>query len=233
MGRLRDGKRIFKFGRTAKQRWHLFRTMLTQLVQHERIKTTYRKAVALQPMADRAIAIAREGDSDRTRKRLMGILTTDLSRKKLLMEICVRFKDKNSYFTRIVPIGDRLGDCAPMAYIEILGNDIEKYEAALEKQRKETSKVPEFRDWNQKICRQEREFLVQKIDEEKAKLMKKQEEYDALVVDGKASKEEVEKMKVADGVALRFFERKVQQVDHDLYILTKSKYDLQRYSTLA
>jgi large subunit ribosomal protein L17 len=233
MGRLRDGKRIFKFGRTAKQRWHLFRTMLTQLVQHERIKTTYKKAVALQPMADHAISIARQGDNDRTHKRLMGFLTTDLSRKKLLMEICARFKDKKSYFTRIVPIGNRLGDCAPMAYIEILGNDIEKYEAALEKQRKETSKVPDYKEWNQKICRQERDFFIAKIEEEKAKIAKKQEEYEALTLEGKANKEEIEKMKVADAVALRFFERKVQQVDHDLYILTKSKYDLQRYSTLA
>lgn len=233
MNKLRTGKKIYKLGRTAWQRWHLARSMVTQLVEHERIKTTATKAKFIRPMIEKLIAIARRGNTEVNRRRIQGTLTTNFTRKKLMLEIAGRFKDKPSGFTRIKHIGNRKGDCAPMSYIEIVGNEIEKYEQALEKQQKEASGVPEYPVWGKKIFEQERDFFVQKLADAEAELQRKTMENDALVLEGKLTKEEAARRKAVDGQIIQFFQKKIQRVDHDLWIMNKNKYDLQKYATFA
>jgi len=66
--------------------------MVTQLVEHERIKTTYAKAKALRGLAEKMVAFAKRENNPHAQKKIQGILTTDFARKKLVMELAPRFK---------------------------------------------------------------------------------------------------------------------------------------------
>jgi large subunit ribosomal protein L17 len=66
--------------------------MVTQLVEHERIKTTVPKAKALKGLAEKMVAFAKRENVDYGRKKIQGILTTEFARKKLIMELAPRFK---------------------------------------------------------------------------------------------------------------------------------------------
>lgn len=94
---LRQGAKKFKLSRNAKQRKHLLRTMLTQLIEHERIRTTTAKAKALRPLAERAIAEAKRGNEglkhgDQSFRRLRGYVTTGFAKNKVYKEISPRLK---------------------------------------------------------------------------------------------------------------------------------------------
>lgn len=63
---------------------------------------------------------------------LSGILTTKFAREKVVKEIAPRFKDRNFHFIRVVNLKtNRRGDAAPVGYVEIIYNDLDKYEKAL------------------------------------------------------------------------------------------------------
>lgn len=55
----KGGKHIFKMNRTATQRWHLLRTLVTQLITHERIKSTTTKCKSVRPLAEKVITLAK------------------------------------------------------------------------------------------------------------------------------------------------------------------------------
>lgn len=122
---------LFRLERAAKS--HTFSTMITQLIEHERIRTTMGKARALQPLAERVIAYQKR-DNVVMQKKAVNVLTTDFAKEKLRKELAPRlrcrstclsnnitvlcFSERNGCVTRIVPVGKRRGDKAPMAYIE-------------------------------------------------------------------------------------------------------------------
>ena len=118
-------------GRHYKQRWHLFRTMATQLVQHERIYTTQAKALMLRGYAERIIKHAKRSTQgiNAGTNEVNRVLTTDLARKKATLELAARFKDQRCNFTRVSKVKyRRRGDNAPVVIIEYRGNEYEKYE---------------------------------------------------------------------------------------------------------
>jgi large subunit ribosomal protein L17 len=97
----------------------LLGTLASQLFQHERIRTTEARAKALRPVAEHLITFAKRGDVHARRQVLRTVPDRDVVHK-LFAEIAPRYADRNGGYTRILKMGQRQGDGAPMALIELL-----------------------------------------------------------------------------------------------------------------
>ena len=117
---MRHGKSGRKLGRTSSHRKAMFRNMVTSLFEHERIVTTEKKAKELRPIAEKMITLAKRGDLHARRQALSYIQSKDVV-AKLFDEIQGQFADRQGGYTRIIKTGNRLGDAAPMAIIELVG----------------------------------------------------------------------------------------------------------------
>ena len=98
--------------------------LASQLFQHERIRTTEAKAKALRPLAEHLITFAKRGDVHARRQVLKTVPDRDVVHK-LFSEIGPRFSERNGGYTRILKVGPRQGDAAPMAIIELLPEEEE------------------------------------------------------------------------------------------------------------
>jgi large subunit ribosomal protein L17 len=92
--------------------------LATALFEHDRITTTEAKAKRLRPLAERLITFAKRGDLHARRQVLTVIRDKDVVHK-LFAEIGPKFAERAGGYTRIVKIGPRKGDNAPMAVIEL------------------------------------------------------------------------------------------------------------------
>lgn len=97
----------------------LLGTLASQLFQHERIRTTEARAKALRPLAEHLITFAKRGDVHARRQVLKSVTDRDVVHK-LFSEIAPRYAERSGGYTRILKIGQRQGDGAPMAMIELL-----------------------------------------------------------------------------------------------------------------
>jgi len=107
-----------KFGREKDQRLALFRSLARSLFIHGKIKTTEAKGKELRPIAEKMITRAKMVSLPTTR-----ILSKDLSprtAKKLINEIAPTYKTRAGGYTRIIKLGQRKSDAAPMVYIELV-----------------------------------------------------------------------------------------------------------------
>ena len=93
--------------------------LASQLFEHGKITTTTAKAKKLRPYAERLITIAKEGDQP-ARRRVMRKIRSKSIVHSLLTEIGPKFANRNGGYTRITKIGNRNGDNAPMAVIELV-----------------------------------------------------------------------------------------------------------------
>lgn len=96
--------------------------LASSLFQHERITTTEAKAKLLRPMAERLITKAKRGDVH-NRRQVLSVVQDREVVHKLFEEIAPRFAERNGGYTRILKIGPRNGDGAPMALIELLEDE--------------------------------------------------------------------------------------------------------------
>lgn len=100
------------------------RSMLSNLAvslfEHERIKTTEAKAKTLRPFAEKLITKAKKGDLH-NRRLVLSVIEDRDAVHKLFAEIAPRFANRNGGYTRILKIGPRAGDGAPMCLIELVG----------------------------------------------------------------------------------------------------------------
>src|SRR2546429_7015696 len=97
----------------------LMGTLAAQLFTHERIRTTEAKAKALRPLAEHLITFAKRGDVHARREVLKTVPDRDVVHK-LFSEIGPRYAERAGGYTRILKLGQRQGDGAPMALIELL-----------------------------------------------------------------------------------------------------------------
>ncbi|OGQ48074.1 MAG: 50S ribosomal protein L17 [Deltaproteobacteria bacterium RIFCSPLOWO2_02_FULL_47_10] len=114
-----------KLGRTTSHRKALFRNMLSALVARDRIETTLAKARELRPLADKLITLAKEGTLS-ARRFAFSALRDETAVKKLFSALVERFGDRKGGYTRILKLGFRHGDSAPMAILEYLTAEIKK-----------------------------------------------------------------------------------------------------------
>jgi large subunit ribosomal protein L17 len=89
------------------------------LFEHERVRTTEAKAKALRPVAERLITFAKRGDVHARRQVLRMVPDRDVVHR-LFEEIAPRMADRGGGYTRILKLGPRKGDGAPMAQIELV-----------------------------------------------------------------------------------------------------------------
>ena len=115
---MRHKKSGAKLGRTTTHRKAMFKNMASALLTHERISTTEAKAKALRGVVDRLVTLALRNDLH-SRRLAYKVLCNHGLVKKLFDEIGPRFVGVPGGFTRVVKLGNRLGDCAPLAIIEL------------------------------------------------------------------------------------------------------------------
>lgn len=120
---MRHKKGGIKLGRTSSHRKAMFRNMSRSLLTYGRIKTTESKAMELRKDVDKLITLGLRDDVH-SRRLAYKVLENHQLVKKLFDEIAPRFKGVNGGFTRVYKLGlPRVGDCAPMAVIELTHQD--------------------------------------------------------------------------------------------------------------
>ena len=108
-----------KLNRTSSHRLAMFRNMAVSLLTHEAIKTTVPKAKELRRIVEPLIPLGKEPTLANKRLAFARLRDRDLV-VKLFAEIGPRFKERNGGYTRILKMGFRQGDNAPMAYMELV-----------------------------------------------------------------------------------------------------------------
>ena len=116
---MRHRKASLKLNRTTSHRKAMFRNMVTSLFKHERIRTTDPKAKELRRWADHIITLAKRGDLH-ARRQALSIIREKGVVHKLFEEAHERFGNSAGGYTRIVKLGRRAGDAAPMSLIELV-----------------------------------------------------------------------------------------------------------------
>jgi large subunit ribosomal protein L17 len=114
---MRHQKKTVKLGRTAEHRKALLANQICSLIEHQRIKTTLAKAKAVRPLAERMVTLGKNG-SVHARRTALATLRQKSAVKKLFDDIAPRSAERNGGYTRIVKLGQRKSDSAPMAFIE-------------------------------------------------------------------------------------------------------------------
>ncbi len=116
---MRHRKKGRALSRTVSHKKATMRNMATSLFRHERIETTTAKAKELRPFAERLITLGKRGDLHA--RRLAGRLIADRQvLGKLFDDIGPRFTERPGGYTRILKLGNRRGDAAEMALIELV-----------------------------------------------------------------------------------------------------------------
>jgi large subunit ribosomal protein L17 len=106
----------------------MFRNMVTSFLSHERITTTDAKAKELRSIADKMITFGKKGDLSAMRLAASYIRDKKVV-TKLFTTIAPRYKERNGGYTRIVKLGIRAGDNAPMSLIELVEEELEQKQA--------------------------------------------------------------------------------------------------------
>ncbi|MBM2809361.1 MAG: RplQ [Chloroflexi bacterium] len=110
------GKR--KLGRPSGHRTALLRNQATDLFRYERLRTTEPKAKELRAVAEHLITLAKRGDLHARRQIIARLYDVNIA-NKLVDELAPRFADKTGGYVRLLHLGSRRGDSAPMAQIEL------------------------------------------------------------------------------------------------------------------
>jgi len=117
MRHLKAGRRL---SRTTEHRLAMLRNLVTSLLEHERVETTRAKAKEVRQWAEKIITLAKRGDLH-ARRQSLSVVRSKKVVAKLFGELRERFLERPGGFTRIIPLGIRLGDGAPLSIIELLG----------------------------------------------------------------------------------------------------------------
>ena len=113
-----------KLNRTTAHRKALLINLSNALLKHEQIKTTLPKAKEVRPFVEKIITLGKKGDLA-ARKKAISILNDEKNIKKVFEIFADRYKDRLGGYTRIVKLGSRYGDNAPVAIIELIDRDEE------------------------------------------------------------------------------------------------------------
>ncbi|MDP9405527.1 MAG: 50S ribosomal protein L17, partial [Actinomycetota bacterium] len=108
-----------RFGGSPAHHNLLLANLTTELLRHGRIRTTLAKAKTVQPLAERMITFAKQGDIAARRQALRVVRDKDVVHK-LFADIGPAFAERNGGYTRVLKLGPRKGDAAPMALIELV-----------------------------------------------------------------------------------------------------------------
>ena len=177
-----------KFGRTSAHRKALFRNLVEALIQRERISTTLAKAKELRGKVEKTITLGKKGTLH-ARRQAFKLAPQKETIRKVFGSLAERYANRPGGYTRIIKIGARRGDNAPMAYIELVdregqapapqkSKDAAKKDAPKTISKKETEpKVTEKKATGKKETKKDTEKATKKKAEpEKKPVAKKKED---------------------------------------------------------
>ncbi|PLT35309.1 50S ribosomal protein L17 [Bacillus sp. V5-8f] len=116
-----------KLGRTSAQRKALLRDLATDLIIHERIETTEARAKELRSVVEKMITLGKRGDLH-ARRQAAAFIRNEVANaetgqdavQKLFSDIAARYEERQGGYTRIMKMGPRRGDAAPVVVIELV-----------------------------------------------------------------------------------------------------------------
>ena len=108
-----------KLGRRTDHRWALYRNQVTALLAYEKIVTTEAKAKEIRSLAEKMITLGKDGNLA-SRRRALAFITDKKVVEKLFNEIAPEYNTRIGGYTRLVKLGPRRGDNAPMAQVELV-----------------------------------------------------------------------------------------------------------------
>lgn len=126
---MRHGHGLRKLNRTSSHRLAMLRNMMNSLLRHEAIKTTVPKAKELRRVVEPMITLGKEPTLANKRLAFSRLRDREMV-VKLFDEIGPRYKARNGGYTRILKMGFRVGDNAPMAFMELVDRPAPAEEAA-------------------------------------------------------------------------------------------------------
>jgi len=130
----------YKLKRDGSARKALLRSLVTSIIERERVITTVPKAKAVRPLVDRMITLGKD-DTLHARREAARVLFTPSSVKKLFDTLATRFGQRSGGYTRIVRLGPRKGDGAEQAMIELVGSELVKRAAERAKRREDRERA--------------------------------------------------------------------------------------------
>ena len=168
-----------KFGRTSAHRKALFRNLVEALIQRERISTTLAKAKELRGKVEKTITLGKKGTLH-ARRQALKLAPQKETIQKVFGALAERYAKRPGGYTRIIKIGPRRGDNAPMAYIELVdregeapapqkGKDAAKQEAPKKEAAKKTTAKKETKKDTEKVTKK-------KVEPKQKPASKKEEE---------------------------------------------------------
>ena len=113
-----------KLNKNSSHRKSMFMNMSNALIKHEQITTTLPKAKELKRFIDKIISLGKKGDLS-SRRKAISILQDKKMTQKTFDVLADRYKDRNGGYSRIIKLGNRFGDNAPTAVIELVDRDEE------------------------------------------------------------------------------------------------------------
>lgn len=113
-----------KLNRPTGHRMSMLRTLVSQLVKHERIETTVAKAKEVRRLADNMVQLGKDGSLSAAR-HAAAFVRGDAVIHKLFTELAYRYQNRAGGYTRLLRTRIRVGDAAPMAYIEFIDRENE------------------------------------------------------------------------------------------------------------
>ena len=126
----------YKLKRDVGARNSLLKGLVTSVIEHERVVTTVPKAKAVQPLVEKMITLAKR-DNLHARRQAAAFLETPAAVQKLFDKLGTRFGQRSGGYTRVVRLGNRKGDGAEQAMLELVGSELVKRAADRAKRREE------------------------------------------------------------------------------------------------
>jgi large subunit ribosomal protein L17 len=138
---MRHRKSGRQLGRNTHHRRALFRSLVTSLLEHERIETTEAKAKEVRILADRIITLGKRGDLHARRRALAYVRTREVV-GKVFSDLAGRFAERPGGYTRLIKTRRRIGDAARMVVIELVARTAPPKDSAGAESSKKGSKAP-------------------------------------------------------------------------------------------
>jgi large subunit ribosomal protein L17 len=108
-----------KFGRRSAHRRSMLRNLVTSVILAEKIETTEAKAKQIRSITEKMVTLGKRGDLH-ARRQALAYLLDENAVTKLFEEIAPRYEERQGGYTRMLKMGQRRGDAAPMAILELV-----------------------------------------------------------------------------------------------------------------
>ncbi len=188
---MRHRKAGVKLGRTSSHRKAMFRNMVTSLFKYEKIRTTDVKAKELRSWADHLVTLAKRGDLH-ARRQALSIIREKSVVHKLFAEAKEKFGSRQGGYTRIIKLGKRPGDAAPISVVELI--TMQSKSKKPKESKKEISVKPDLKE-ETKPVESEKDTDDRDVEVKDSDLIQKEEDSEPVKDESKDSEKDEDAIK--------------------------------------